>query len=657
MKEERTDNSNRQSEADRMEIEFKRPTFENIDHALSYEWIETDNRGNYASSTILGVNTSKKHGLFVLGEKGPNPGFLILSHLQEEIFQGEKKYSLHNTEYKTNKDFQGVEYQKRFALDPIPTFTYECNELKLEKSVFLVSQANRLIVFYKLIGKMYPGCRMVIRPFFGFRPANSTSDPELFKNMETFLSDRNLRYLPFQEAPEIFMFYSEGQFVNAPVWYHDVYYRGDLKTETSKEELLNLGFFEIPLSTTGEFYLSFGLDTTNSKEIKEYHQSEIKRRRKSFKTSPNKNSYTIYLSSKVNNFQITPEKKRPYFIPEPLTTKFNLSNHCFMARRLLQSSADPRSAKMLYDDLLYLIENNNLIALLNGTIKDISVNPGIPFYLVLFLYTFHSLFDNPEHYSSSFTVVQEIITNILKNQFPDYLFKRNKLLERKYMDSDLAEKYDHEMYFPIRQNLILNALWYNTLKIGEFLANAVNESSRKYTKYARKLQKNFFKQFIKSFSLHPSKALDHYKFAFHPAMIYAISLPFPILGERDEQLLFRVLIKQFLSSQGIKYPIRREEKSVTVISPLLASEYLLTWQRLMPKKDSIFLLFQKMGENFEQSISKGVLGFVPDALGKSQVDLGVKRGASGPATSEVIYFLTLLNKIEKERGKFVNTAN
>ena len=77
----------------------------------------------------------------------------------------------------------------------------------------------------------------------------------------------------------------------------------------------------------------------------------------------------------------------------------------------------------------------------------------------------------------------------------------------------------------------------------------------------------------------------------------------------------------------------------------------------MPKKDSIFLLFQKMGENFEQSISKGVLGFIPDALGKSQVDLGVKRGASGPATSEVIYFLTLLNKIEKERGKFVNTAN
>jgi hypothetical protein len=630
-----------------MEIEFKRPTLGNIDHALSYEWIETDNRGNYASSTILGVNTSKKHGLFVLGEKSPNPNFLILSHLQEELFLGEKKYSLHVTEYKTNQDFQGVKYQKRFALDPIPTFTYECNELKFEKSVFLVSQANRLIVFYKLTGKMYPGWRIVIRPFFGFRPVNSISDPELFNNMETFLSDRHIRYLPFQEAPEIFIFYSDGQFVNAPVWYHNVYYRGDLNTEPTKEELLNLGFFEIPLSTTGEFYLSFGLGTTSNKEIKEYHQSEIKRRRKGFKTSPNKNSYITYLSSKISYFQIIPQKKRPYFISEPLTVKLNLSTHCFMAKRLLQSNADPQLAKSLYDDLLYIIENNDLVTLLGGMSNDISVNPAIPFYLTLFLYTFHSLFDNLKHYLTSFKVVQEIITIILKNQLPYYGFKHNKLLERQYRVSDLAERYNHEMYFPVRQNLILNVLWYNTLKIGEFLANAVNESSRKYTKYARKLQKNFFKQFIKSFSLHPSKALDCYRFAFHPSMIYAISLPFPILDERDEQLLFRVLIKQFLSSQGIKYPIRREEKSVTVISPLLASEYLLTWQRLMPERDSIFLLFQKMGENFKQSISKGVLGFVPDALGISQDDLGVKRGASGPATSEVIYFLTLLNKIEK----------
>jgi len=643
-------------QTDRMEIAFKRPTFENIDQALSYEWIETDTLGNYSYSTILGLNTSKRQGLFVLRENSLAPNFMVLSHLQEELYQGDKEYSLHNTEYESNQEFHGARLQTEFSLDPFPTFTYQLDELKLKKSVFLADQSNRLIVYYKLSGKIYLGCRIVIRPFFGFRPADSISDPELFKNMETFFSDRQIRYLPFQDAPEIFIFYSEGQFINAPVWYHNFYFRADPKTGYKKEDLLNLGFFDIPLSASQEFYLSFGLGTSNTKEIRELHQKEIQRRKPNLKMFGDKDEVIPYLADKINKFQVLYDKKHAYFNSEPFIPKLNLSTHCFMAKRLLQSHGDSQLAQKLYDGLLFLIENNNLVEIFSGVKSDILVNLASPFYLVFFLYSFHNLFGKLRSFSTSYKIVQDILNIVLKNQLPYYRCGHKKLLERQYRTSDLEEKYDHEMYFPIRQNLVLNVLWYNTLKIGEFLAEAVNESPRKYAKYARKLQKNFFKQYMKSFSLHPSGALDSYKFAFHPAMIYTMSLPFPILEKRDEQLLYRVLIKQFLSSQGIKYPIRRGESTVTVYSSLLACEYLITWQKLMPEKESIFVLFKRMGIHFKQSVSEGALGFVPDALGEFDATLGTKRIASGPATSEVVCFLTLLDKIEKEYGLAENNT-
>jgi hypothetical protein len=656
MREERIVNSNRQLQTNRMEISFKRPTFENVDQALSYEWIETDTLGNYSYSTILGLNTNKRQGLFVLRENSLAPNFMVLSHLQEELYQGDKEYSLHNTEYESNQEFHGVRFQTEFALDPFPTFTYQLDELKLEKSIFLANQANRLIVYYKLSGKIYLGCRIVIRPFFGFRPADSISDPELFKNMETFFSDRQIRYLPFQDAPEIFIFYSEGQFINAPVWYHDFYFRADPKTGYKKEDLLNLGFFDIPLSTSQEFYLSFGLGTTSIKEIKEIHRKERERRKSKTKMPGEKEGVAGYLSDRINQFQVIYDKQHSYFNSEPFIPKLNLSTHCFMAKRLLQSLGDSQLAQKLYDDLLFLMENKNLVEIFSGVKSDILVNLASPFYIAFFLYSFHNLFGKLRPFSSSYKIVQEVLNIILKNQLPYYRCGRKKLLERQYRSSDLEEKYDHEMYFPLRQNLVLNVLWYNTLKVGEFLAEAIDESPRRYAKYARKLQKNFFKQFMKSFSLHPSQALDSYKFAFHPAMIYTISLPFPILEKRDEQLLYRVLIKQFLSSQGIKFPIRRAESTVTVYSPLLACEYLTAWQKLMPEKESVFVLFRRMATHFKESVTEGALGFVPDALGKFDATLGTRRIASGPATSEVVCFLTLLDKIEKEQGLTENNT-
>lgn len=56
-----------------------------LENASSQEWIITNGIGGFASSTILGVNTRRYHGLLIASLSTPGKRFLVLSKLDEAI--------------------------------------------------------------------------------------------------------------------------------------------------------------------------------------------------------------------------------------------------------------------------------------------------------------------------------------------------------------------------------------------------------------------------------------------------------------------------------------------------------------------------------------------------------------------------------------------
>ena len=64
-----------------------------LQDGLKKEWLITNGIGGYSSSTIIGANTRKYHGLLVAPLTPPARRFLILSKLDESIEINEKKYS------------------------------------------------------------------------------------------------------------------------------------------------------------------------------------------------------------------------------------------------------------------------------------------------------------------------------------------------------------------------------------------------------------------------------------------------------------------------------------------------------------------------------------------------------------------------------------
>lgn len=72
-----------------------------IENGLTKEWIITNGIGGYASSTIIGCNTRKYHGLLIAPLTPPARRYLILSKIDESIEIDTKKYNIY-TNMSTN---------------------------------------------------------------------------------------------------------------------------------------------------------------------------------------------------------------------------------------------------------------------------------------------------------------------------------------------------------------------------------------------------------------------------------------------------------------------------------------------------------------------------------------------------------------------------
>ena len=66
-----------------------------LDEGIKREWIITNGIGGYSSSTIIGANTRKYHGLLVAPMMPPGDRQLILSKVDESVNIEGRQYNLY----------------------------------------------------------------------------------------------------------------------------------------------------------------------------------------------------------------------------------------------------------------------------------------------------------------------------------------------------------------------------------------------------------------------------------------------------------------------------------------------------------------------------------------------------------------------------------
>jgi glycogen debranching enzyme len=112
-------------------IKMDQESCRNLETALSRKWLETNGIGGFSSSTIVGLNTRRYHGLLTAATKPPVGSLVLLSKLEESLIIDGRRYELSANQYPGAVHPQGFHYQTGFRLDPFPRFTYEIQGVRL----------------------------------------------------------------------------------------------------------------------------------------------------------------------------------------------------------------------------------------------------------------------------------------------------------------------------------------------------------------------------------------------------------------------------------------------------------------------------------------------------------------------------------------------
>jgi predicted glycogen debranching enzyme len=192
------------------------------------EWLETDGLGGFAMGTVAGVATRRYHGLLTVARHPPVDRTVILSKLEESLVLPDGVVDLATTQYPGIVHPAGFRHLESFCLAPFPTWTWEVNGLRLEKTLFLVHGRATVVVQYRA----QAGCSLRVRPFVAFRDfhaltrENPSFDPRTRES--TLHGTGTVRIRPYATLPALYLHYS-GQPAGEPsFWYRDVEYLEEL---------------------------------------------------------------------------------------------------------------------------------------------------------------------------------------------------------------------------------------------------------------------------------------------------------------------------------------------------------------------------------------------------------------------------------------------
>lgn len=200
----------------------KAARLQNFEVGSRLEWIETDGRGGYASSTAVGANTRRYHGLLVVALRPPTDRAVLLSRLEETLFTPDGgRYDLAANVYPGVVHPEGYRYLEEFRLDPWPTWRYRLGALALTRTLFVVRSTNAVVLRYRLEGG---GARMELRPLVAGRDFHALMSANDDVARHGRVGPGHVAYTPYPGLPPLVLSFDHGEWRDTSDWYYSTVY-------------------------------------------------------------------------------------------------------------------------------------------------------------------------------------------------------------------------------------------------------------------------------------------------------------------------------------------------------------------------------------------------------------------------------------------------
>lgn len=253
----------------------------NLEYSLHREVLRTNRAGSYCSTTVIGCNTRKYHGMLVCPVAHFGGGrFVLLSSLDLSLVQHQQVFNLGIHKYQgSHYEPKGHKYLESYDMEVTPRRVYRVGGMVLSTEILLVEEEDQVLLRVTLEEAHSPTL-IRFKPFLAFRSVHELTQQNMVANTRYEEVPNGIRLQMYEGFPHLHLQVSKaGEFLALPDWYRGMeYFKEQNRGYPFKEDLFAPGYFEMEIKKGESLVFSAGTFPVKPGGLKTRFTKEVKKR-------------------------------------------------------------------------------------------------------------------------------------------------------------------------------------------------------------------------------------------------------------------------------------------------------------------------------------------------------------------------------------------
>lgn len=615
---------------DKSYLKYSKTQLINLNYSLNKELLRTSRNGGYSSSTIIGCNTRKYHGMLVTPQKDVDGGrHVLLSNVDETLVIKDSEFHLSARIFPNGYIFpKGHKYLRDFNSEPNMKLSYRIGKTIFNKEYIFVEKQSRLLLKYTLEDTLVDELCFRISPLLAYRSIHSLTRSNLDVNNKFEVVDKGVSWRMYEGYSRLFFQVSKvSEYIHNPDWHYDIEYPMEREHGFEcNEDLFVPGFFDIKMKKGESVVISIGLEEKVPSGFKRAFTEEINKRSQ-------RNSFENCLKNASDQFLIKRHGRKEIIAGYHWFGRWGRDSFIALPGICLTDKDESN----FHDVMKYLIgelKDGNFANVIDK--ESLFYNAAdTPFW---FFRTLHKLFQmtkgNAKIWESYGPIIKKILEAIRTGDNDLIHLHENGLIWTKKEGTAISwmDAYvDGKPANPREGYLVeINALWYDALCLFINLAEKAEDKAflKKWQKFPEKVRLSFVETFWDEKKGYLADYVNEQgpNWDIRPNMIFAVSEPFSPVSEYQKEYVVKKIKDKLLTPRGLrtlspennryigKYEgdqgLRDKAYHQGTVWPWLMGAFAEAYLKLHRKTGKTFI--EMLYKGFEDEMQRGGIGTISE---------------------------------------------
>ena len=522
------------------------------------EWMVSNGRGGYASSTFCGMNTRRYHGILVASMNPPVERRVLVSRVEEEIVTEGNPICLGTNQYPGTVYPTGYTHIKSVSRFPLPSVQFEVESYSLKKTLSMVQGSSTTCIAYQNTSSKVLTLR--IRPHFtdrNFHDLFFESDSHNF-HQENF--PYYAKVYPRYGSDAICMGFEGGTFQEDRSWFKNIEYLQEQSRGLDfQEDTYSTGWVTFKLAPGETRYLVFSLEEAMMlRSPSDLVHAELQRF--DISETEQKSTWQNDLSQIADQFLVRRESTQEHSILAGYHWFGDWGRDTMVSMRGLTLAT--RKLEVAKSILRTFLKHLNQ-GLIPSRFPDQGTTPiyqsvDASLWLFVALYEYIQKGGDWEFIEEALPQLAEILDSYIQGTFHNIHLNKEGLVFAGSPNSQLTWMDSFIWGYSVTPRwgcaVEINALWYNALKIFQYFSEHLQQNFSAYLPFISLQEENFRKYFWHPMGylydvVIPGEIRDE---RIRPNQVFALSLPFKILSKQDAKKILQVVKNHLYTPKGLR---------------------------------------------------------------------------------------------------------